>query len=116
MFLDEVLYMNKVNQHSISYKICKEILFTVQIVFYCKKYFYLVESINSLLGNMNEAGLLNYWINKYIDFQNINIKEPRTGPKPMKMYEFIGVLEIWFMGILLSAFVFLIEIMFKLKK
>ncbi|CAO1431696.1 unnamed protein product [Diamesa serratosioi] len=114
-FLDEVLYKNKVNQHSINYKICKERLFTVQIVFFCKKYFYLVESINSLLGKLNEAGLLNFWISKYIDYQYLNMREPRTGPKIMNLYELMGIFEIWLMGIILSTIVFGLE-MFKLKK
>lgn len=108
-FLGEVLYMNKVNQHSFSYKICKEQLFTVQIVFYYKKYFYLVESINGLFGRLKEAGLLHFWISKYIDYKYINIREPRTGPKIMNVYELMGILEIWFMGILLSSFVFVVE-------
>ena len=109
-FLDEVLYMNKINQHSFSYKLCKEPLFTVQIVFYYKKYFYLVESINSLFGRLKEAGLLEFWIRKYIDFKYMNMREPRTGPKIMNVYELMGVLEVWFMGIILSSFVFAMEL------
>lgn len=69
----------------------------------------MVESINSLLGRLKEAGLLNFWINKYIDFQYMNMRESRTGPKILNVYELMGVLEIWFMGVLLSAIVFLIE-------
>lgn len=68
-----------------------------------------MESINVLFGRLKEAGLLNFWISKYIDYKYINMREPRTGPKIMNVYELMGILEIWFMGILLSSFVFVME-------
>ena len=69
-----------------------------------------MESINSLLFRLKEAGLLHVWISKYVDYKYMNMREPRTGPKIMNVYELMGILEIGFLGLLLSSFVFVVEL------
>jgi hypothetical protein len=98
--------------------VLKEYLFDVQIVNYFPKNFYLVEPINDKIGILKAAGLVNLWMERYIDKSYIKIKQQKTKAKTMNIQQLFGGFQVLIIGIILSSFVFSLEILsqkFKLK-
>lgn len=88
----------------------KEYLFDVQIVNYCPKHFYLIDSLNEKIGLLKAAGVINVWMERFIDKSYIKIKQEKTRAKIMNIQQLAGGFQILIIGILLSALIFSFEI------
>lgn len=110
----EVIYLNQQNYKNFTYQVLKEYLFDVQIVNYFPKNFYLVEPMNDKIGILKAAGLVNLWMERFIDKSYIKIKQQKTNAKTMKIQQLFGGFQVLIIGVLLSTFVFGLEILSKM--
>lgn len=93
----------------------KEYLFDVQIVNYCPKYFYLVDPLNEKIGILKAAGVINVWMERFIDKSYIKTKQGKTRAKIMNIQQLAGGFQILIIGILISTLIFTVEMLSKFK-
>jgi ABC-type amino acid transport substrate-binding protein len=94
---------------SFPYKICKEHLVTVNIVFYCTKGFFLRKKLDIYIGSLVSSGLIEHWISKYDNTRFWNYPT-KIGPRVLRIDHLIGSFYILAFGYLCAAIVLLIEI------
>jgi hypothetical protein len=109
----EVIQLNQQNYKNFTFHVLKEYLFDVQIVFYFPKNFYLVEPINRKMGILKSAGLVNLWMEKYIDKSYIKMKQGATLAKTMNIQQLFGGFQVLIIGTLLSSLFFGLEMLSK---
>jgi hypothetical protein len=82
------------------------------IVIYFRKNHFLVESINTKLGQMKSAGLIQLFKSMYT---GKNLKSVFGGRKPkvLTLYDLSGVLEVWMFSLVLATSVFIVEVFVK---
>lgn len=112
----EIIFMNQQNYKNFTYTVLKEYLLDVQIVFYFPKNFYLVESMNEKMGVLKAAGLVNLWMERYIDKSYLKIKRQKTQPKIMNIQQLSGGFQILVIGLTISIFMFTLELLAKSLK
>lgn len=113
MPLLEVIFINQQTYMNFTYKVLKEYLFDVQIVYYYPKNFHLVEAINEKIGILKAAGLVQLWMDKYIDKSYINIKPPAKGPREISINQILGGFEVVAFGLTLASLIFIVEMLSK---
>lgn len=111
----EVIFLNQQNYKNFTFNVLKEYLFDVQIVNYFPKNFYLVESLNDKIGILKAAGLVNLWMERYIDKSYIKIKQQRTGAKPMNVVQLYGGFQLLAIGLFLACLAFAVESLTRLN-
>jgi ABC-type amino acid transport substrate-binding protein len=94
---------------SFPYKICKEHLITINIVFYYTKNFFLRTKLDLHIGSLISSGLIEHWISKY-DNTNFWKIQNEIGPKVLNIDHLIGSFYILGFGYLCATIVLLIEI------
>lgn len=109
--MTDVIYRNQKNYKTFILKVCKEQLFTVNIVMYFPKNFYLREAINVKLSELSTAGLLQYHIQKKAEMKFFNMISEQKGPKKLNIHHLTGVVNIWLIGCAISLVIFLIEVL-----
>lgn len=94
--------------------ICKEILFSLPIVIYAKKDFFLIDEINSKLSDLMASGLIEYWQSEMLKKKKIdNVR----GPKVLTYKMLSGCFHILLCGLLISLITFCVEVLYnKLKQ
>lgn len=79
------------------------------LTFYFRKNHYLVRAVDEKIFLLQQSGLIDYWTYIYDEF-----KRPRgveeIGPKVMSLYDLSGIFKVWMFGLLISAGVFVTEI------
>ena len=110
--LDEVLYLNSLNYKTSTYKVCKEHLFTLQAVLLFQKNFYLVNAIDKTISELKAAGLVHFWISKYIDPKFLSNLKPvqDSGPKKLSVNHLLGGFEVWLCGLIAASVLFAYEL------
>jgi len=110
--IEYVLYHNKLNRNNISatFNILPEHLFTIPIVFYFQKGFYLIEAMNERIHFLNAGGIIQHWIAQYFDMSYQKLVNLKGGPKVLDLYELSGAFEFWLLGIIVSTVRFAYEI------
>jgi hypothetical protein len=91
------------------YKICKEHLLTVNIVFYYTKQFYMRKEFDRRIGSLVSSGLIEHWISKYDNTRFWNYPT-KIGPRVLRIDHLIGSFYILAFGYLCATIVLLIEI------
>lgn len=99
-------YYNNVNMYNFVFKICKQRLAHVPVVFYLQKGSIFTEIFNEKLIKMMSAGLIEYWHKFHL---NENIKPNDLTPKPLTIYHLSGIFQVFFLGSAISIIVFIIE-------
>lgn len=94
--------------------ICKESLYTIPVVIYSKKNFYLLEPFNEILGRLIQAGLIDFWRARDFDHSGLNRKQPSV-PKVLTLEHIQGCLRIMVAGHVIGVVAFIIE-HFYIKK
>ena len=82
---------------------------TVPVVFYLQKNSYLTEVLNEKVENLKSAGLIDYFISKYLDPKYLRLKKAEQRPKKLNLKELLGAFQLFVFGILSSAVVFVVE-------
>lgn len=106
----EVIYLNQKNYKNHTFNVLKEYLLDVQIVNYCPKNFYLVEPMNGKIGILKASGLVQLWMERYIDRSYIKIKQQQSGLRVMKVQQLLGGFQILLIGSTIATFAFGIEL------
>jgi hypothetical protein len=94
---------------SFPYKICKEHLVTVNVVFYYTKNFFLRTKLDMHIGSLVSAGLIEHWKSKYDNMRFWNY-QTKIGPRVLSVDHLIGSFYILGFGYLCATIVLLIEI------
>lgn len=105
----EVLYVNQnLKQGTKKTFICKDVYMTIPSVIYTVKEFYLIDTLNDCIEKLKASGLVEYWHKRVFDERILLAKESKH-PKVIKLHHLLGCFQIWFLGIILSAMVFMRE-------
>lgn len=112
----EVILLNQQNYKDFTFRVLEEYLFDIQVVFYFPKNFYLVESIDAKIGILKAAGLVNLWMERYIDKSYIKISDGKTMAKTMSIQQLFGGFEVLIIGLSLAILIFCLEILSKRRK
>lgn len=108
--LFEIMFWNKQSFKEFTFKVCKEQIFDNQIVFYFRKDFYLIKVIDETISRLKAAGLIEYWINKYIKQQFVNVDQLTTGPTELNIEHLLGFFVVWISGLHFALIIFLLEL------
>lgn len=111
--VSEVLYANQQNYENFTLRVLPEVLFSVPVAVFLPKNHFLVNEINSQISILNAAGLVDYWITKYLHFKAREVSS--SIPKKLNVGQLQGGLLMYLAGCGLGFLVFLIELftMFK---
>ena len=110
---DEVVFQNKQNYKNFTYNICNEVILTVPTVFYLHKDSYLTEVFNEKIDNLKSAGLIDYFISKYLDPKYLRVKRLEQGPRKLNLTELIVAFKLFGYGIASASIAFVAEIGFN---
>lgn len=96
-------------QKEMTFRICPEVLYTNSFVFHFPKNFYLVEEFNKLIDKLESAGILEYIITKYVDF---NLMKPRgrNTPSVINYNQIEGFFMLFYCGCVLALVSFICEL------
>lgn len=108
--LDEVLYLNSLNYKTFTYKVCKEHLLSLQAVLLFQKNFYLLNAIDKSISELKAAGLVHFWISKYMNPKFSRILQPDPGPKKLSVNHLLGGFEVWLCGLIAASVLFSYEL------
>jgi hypothetical protein len=107
---DEVVFQNKLNHKNFTYNVCNEIIMTIPTVFYLRKNSYLTEVINEKIDQLKSAGLIDYFISKYLDPKYLRVKRIEQGPRKLNVRELLVAFKLLSYGIISGAIAFVFEI------
>ena len=110
---DRVIYLNKMNYKNFTFNVCNEIVLTIPTVFYLQKNSYLTEIFNEKIDALKSAGLIDYWMSKYLDPEYLSVKVEEKGPTQLKFSELSGAFQLLVFGFFCSSAAFIVEISLK---
>lgn len=108
-YITNALYINQQNFKTFTYKICKEPLMTNHLIFYFRKYFYLLDEINYRISQFKSGGIINFYISKYADDKFKKNEMQNDGPSQLTVHHFIGIIQLWIFGLTVSSISFILE-------
>lgn len=71
--------------------------------------------MNDKIGILKGAGLVNLWMERYIDKSYIKIKQQKTMAKILSIQQLSGGFQVLSIGIVLSIFAFSLETLTRFK-
>ena len=110
--LDEVIHYNKQNVKSSKFLICKENVYTVQIVMFFQKSSYLKKTFDEKILLLQENGCMSYWLTKYLNPSYVNIKDPAKSPEKLNVNQLLGCFQVFAFFISISIIFFFLELLF----
>lgn len=113
---DVVIDLNKRNYNNHTFNVLNEVVMTVPIVFYLQKNSYLTEIFNKKIDDLKSAGLIDYWISKYLDPKYYKLKQKEKGLKKLNITELLGAFKLLGIGAFLASFAFLVELLWSRRK
>lgn len=113
---DEILHLNQLHHKNFTFNVCNEIILTVPVVFYIQKNSYLTEVINEKLDDLKSAGLIDYWISKYLDPKYLKVKKLERGPTKLSLKELLGAFQLFAFGTTVATATFAIEGVYRFIK
>lgn len=108
--MTDVIHSNMEHKHSFFHRVCKESIYTVNVVMYFPKNFYLVEALNQKLNLFLSNGIVKHLIEKYVDMRYWNVKRANKGPQQLKLQHLQGTFNLWMILCCLSMLVLVMEI------
>jgi hypothetical protein len=82
---------------------------------YFHKDFYLAKAINDQISLILSSGIMSHIIEKYVDMQYWNVKTAEKGPQKLSIEHLQGAFNLLAILSLLSALVFILEVLLKWK-
>lgn len=110
--LTGVLYQNQQNFNGTRLLLCKEKFMTIPVVIYVRKGFYLLQSLNEHIWQLDAGGLLDYWHSQIIDSRYLNVIESQE-PTAIELHHLSGCFLLLLIGAFIAAVVFVCEILYK---
>lgn len=111
--MTNIIDANKKHKNSFVHKVCKEHIYTISVVMYFPKNFFLVETFNKKISSLISSGIMKHLTDKYVDMRYWNIKPAKKQPQQMTIQHLQGVFMLWSICCLLTIFVFMFEVLFK---
>jgi hypothetical protein len=105
-----ILFRNQKELKESRQKICEEIYTTLSIVIYAQKNFWLLDALNEKIELFKSAGLMNFWLDKYVDRRITNVKQTKS-PEVLTLSHLKGSFGMLLCGSLISFVVFLAELL-----
>lgn len=112
--LPQILYINQLNLNNYTLTVCKESVYNMPFVFYFKKNHFLVDEINEKLDLLLMNGMIDHFTRKYADTGFLKIRESGER-KVLTLTHFRGAFLLHLVLIIISIFVFVIELLSKIK-
>lgn len=100
------------HRKSFAHAVCKEEVYTVNLVMYFPKNFYLIQPINKKIRNLVSSGIMNHIINKYIDMKYLiyaNAQSLKKGPQELTLKHLDEIFTMWMILCCLAFASLLIE-------
>ena len=113
---DEIIYLNKMNYKNFTFNVCNEVVVTIPIVFYLQKNSYLTEIFNEKIDAFKSAGLIDYWMSKYLDPKYLRVKIEKKGPTQLKFSELLGAFQLLAFGTFCATLTLILEILIESMK
>lgn len=107
---DEVVFLNKLNFKNFTYNACNEAIMTIPTVFYLRKHSYLTEIVNEKIDDLKSAGLIDYFISKYLDPKYLKVERAAEGPRKLNLRELLVAFQLLVYGLISGLVGFVIEI------
>lgn len=107
-----VIYSNMQHKHSFTQKVCKEYIWTDNMVMFFPKNFYLIEAINDRVSKFIDSGVMSHLVGKYVDLRYWHVKAFKNGPQKLKFEHLAGAFWLLLALLLMSVNVLVIEIFF----
>lgn len=108
--MTDVIHANMKHKNVFVHKVCKQNIFTVSIVIYFPKNFYLVGAIDKKIGSLLSSGIVDHLIGKYVDMKYWKLKSVKKEAKPLTLQQVEGAFLIWTTFCLISFIVLIFEI------
>jgi hypothetical protein len=107
----DVVNSNRVTKEKLFHQLCKQTMKTENVVLYFPKNFYLIDAINEKIGIFKASGLMDYWIDNFVEKRFLHFNMSNNGPKQLNLDHFYGVFCIFLTGCSTAIFVFIMEIL-----
>lgn len=98
------------HKQSFTQKVCKEYIWTDNMVMFFPKNFYLIESINKRVSGFIDSGVMSHLVGKYVDLRYWHVKASKNGPQKLKFEHLEGAFWLLLALLLVSVIVLAIEI------
>lgn len=108
--MTDIIYSNMKHKNSFVHKVCKQNIYTVNIVIYFPKNFYLVEEINRKISSLLSAGIVSHLIEKYVDMRFWEGKTESKGRQKLSLKHLEGAFVLWIIFCSISFTFFLLEL------
>lgn len=79
-----------------------------QITIYATKNYFLVDALNEKIEMMKSAGLIDFWLDEFVDKGYLRVKIPKY-PKVLTLTHLTGSFQVLIFGLLASLVAFLLE-------
>lgn len=110
--LDEVLSLNKLNWKNFTFRVLPEYLYSFKNGIYFHKNSPYIKPFDEIISSFQSAGLIEFWVSKYLDISYLNFKELTKAPKKLNLKELEGGIQLLIYGYSVSFLVFLLEIIY----
>lgn len=109
-----ISYFNRYHKNE-TVRASRERLFLLPLCILFKKHSCLTENVNDQINIYKSSGLLQNWINKYLQARYLILKPDyhRMGNQPLDMAQLFGIFMLGFILLTLSCVVFFFEILSK---
>lgn len=104
-----VIYSNMQHKQSFTQKVCKEYIWTDNMVMFFPKNFYLIEAINKRVSEFIDSGVMSHLVGKYVDLRYWHVKASKNVPKELKFEHLAGAFWLLLALLLVSVIVLAIE-------
>lgn len=108
--MTSIIHSNIKHKGSFVHTVAKEHLWTDFLALFYPKNFYLIETIDKKLNAFLSSGIINYFVDRYVDMLHWHIKVLDTGPQTLTLEHLRGAFNLWLAILLIAAIVFFIEI------
>jgi hypothetical protein len=110
--LGEVLLLNKLHHKNFTLRVLPEFLYTPNCGILFQKNSPYVESFNELIRLFKSAGLIDFWVSKYLDNSYLKVKNSNKEPKVMNFEQLEGIFGLLMFGCLISIVCFVLELIY----
>lgn len=101
--------MNKLNLNKFNYRVLPEYLYMFKYGIYFTKNSPFVGAFNKKISLFKSAGLIEFWVSKYLDSSYLRMKMPKKEPSRLNIEQLGGGFRLWVYGCLVSFVTFLLE-------
>ena len=110
--LETVSYMNKnLTKTGGFYRMMNERAYVQQLSIYSQKFSCLLRPFDYLINQLGSSGLIKQWASQSVDKRYLKEQSPHQEPKKLSNAHLKGMYEIFLLGLGLSFFVFILELL-----